>query len=94
MFLKRASSQSLDRLLSPLQHEEASVKMFDHLVEDNDLKPVMVKYGLKLPEDLVFIREQIVGPSNSVAGHTQQVRSYWCWGGWDGQYRGNTHIHQ
>lgn len=52
--------------------------MFDHLVEDNDLMPAMKKHGLKLPEDLVFIREQIVGPSNSDAGQTQKVKH---WGG-------------
>lgn len=45
--------------------------MFDHLVEDNQLKPVMKRHGLKLPQDLVFIREQIVGPSKGDAGQTQ-----------------------
>lgn len=49
--------------------------MFDHLVKENDLQPVMKKYGLKLPEDLVFIREQIVGPSSSGAGDTQEVKN-------------------
>lgn len=78
VFVKRAGSQSLDQVFSPLQHEQASVEMFDHLVEVNGLKPVMVKYGLKLPEDLVFIREQIVGPSSSGAGNTKQVRN-WQW---------------
>lgn len=68
----------LDQVLFPLQHEEASVKMFDHLVKDNDLMPAMKKHGLELPEDLVFIREQIVGPSNSDAGQTQKVKH---WGG-------------
>lgn len=52
--------------------------MFKHLVEDNDLLPVMERHGLKLPEDLVFIREQIEGPSDSNAGQTQKVKS----GGW------------
>ncbi|XP_077937854.1 deoxynucleoside triphosphate triphosphohydrolase SAMHD1-like [Gasterosteus aculeatus] len=44
------------------KHEDASVKMFDHLVADNDLQPVMKEHGLKLPEDLDFIKEQIAGP--------------------------------
>ncbi|XP_077937825.1 deoxynucleoside triphosphate triphosphohydrolase SAMHD1 [Gasterosteus aculeatus] len=44
------------------KHEDASVKMFDHLVADNDLQPVMEEHGLKLPEDLDFIKEQIAGP--------------------------------
>ncbi|XP_075902012.1 deoxynucleoside triphosphate triphosphohydrolase SAMHD1 [Nelusetta ayraudi] len=54
------------------KHEEASVKMFEHLVEDNNLTPVMEGHGLKLPQDLIFIREQIVGPSNRDAGQTQK----------------------
>lgn len=37
--------------------------MFDHLVEENDLK--MEQHGLVLPEDLNFIKEQINGPTNS-----------------------------
>lgn len=52
--------------------------MFEHLVEDNELTPVMEKHGLKLPQDLVFIREQIVGPPNRDAGPTQEVKH---WGG-------------
>lgn len=50
-----------------LQHEEASVKMFDHLVESNNLEPMMTNHGLVLEEDLVFIKELIVGPLNSQA---------------------------
>lgn len=52
------------------------MKMFDHLVEDNKLMPVMERHGLKLPEDLVFIREQIVGPPKSDAGQTQKVKQW------------------
>ncbi|XP_036386416.1 deoxynucleoside triphosphate triphosphohydrolase SAMHD1-like [Megalops cyprinoides] len=44
------------------KHEKASVQMFDHLVQVNNLEPVMEQYGLVLPEDLVFIKEQIAGP--------------------------------
>ncbi|XP_037098954.1 deoxynucleoside triphosphate triphosphohydrolase SAMHD1 [Syngnathus acus] len=44
------------------KHEEASLKMFDHLVEKNDLKPQMEQHGLVLPEDLDFIKELIAGP--------------------------------
>ncbi|XP_077937859.1 deoxynucleoside triphosphate triphosphohydrolase SAMHD1-like [Gasterosteus aculeatus] len=39
------------------KHEKASVEMFDHLVADNDLKPVMEEHGLVLPVDLDFIKE-------------------------------------
>lgn len=44
------------------KHEKASLDMFDYLVNDNGLKPVMEKHGLVLPEDLDFIKEQIAGP--------------------------------
>ncbi|XP_062871158.1 deoxynucleoside triphosphate triphosphohydrolase SAMHD1-like [Trichomycterus rosablanca] len=44
------------------KHENASVEMFDHLVQANNLEHVMMEYGLSLPDDLVFIKEQIAGP--------------------------------
>ncbi|XP_072557903.1 deoxynucleoside triphosphate triphosphohydrolase SAMHD1-like isoform X1 [Paramormyrops kingsleyae] len=44
------------------KHEKASVEMFKHMVKVNNLKVDMEKYNLKLPEDLVFIIEQIDGP--------------------------------
>ncbi|XP_072557910.1 deoxynucleoside triphosphate triphosphohydrolase SAMHD1-like isoform X3 [Paramormyrops kingsleyae] len=44
------------------KHEKASVEMFKHMVKVNKLKVDMEKYNLKLPEDLVFIIEQINGP--------------------------------
>lgn len=54
------------------KHETASLAMFDHLVNDNGLKPVMEQHGLVLPEDLDFIKEQIVGPldTNAAQGQT------------------------
>ncbi|XP_076023306.1 deoxynucleoside triphosphate triphosphohydrolase SAMHD1-like isoform X2 [Genypterus blacodes] len=47
------------------KHEQASIHMFNYLVEDNDLKPVMEQHGLVLPEDLDFIKEQIAGPMDT-----------------------------
>ncbi|XP_069508218.1 deoxynucleoside triphosphate triphosphohydrolase SAMHD1 [Ambystoma mexicanum] len=47
------------------KHEVASVEMFDHLIACNGLQEVMKGYGLSLPEDLVFIKEQIAGPAAS-----------------------------
>lgn len=44
------------------KHEMASVKMFDYLVKVNKLEEEMEKYGLVLPKDLDFIKEQIAGP--------------------------------
>ncbi|KAJ8016325.1 hypothetical protein DPEC_G00006020 [Dallia pectoralis] len=47
---------------SQWKHETASLAMFDHLVCVNNLEPVMKKHGLILPDDLIFIKEQITGP--------------------------------
>lgn len=54
------------------QHEMASLAMFDYLVNDNDLKPVMEQHGLVLPEDLDFIKEQIAGPLDTNAAKGQK----------------------
>uniref|UniRef100_A0A3Q1F6B2 Deoxynucleoside triphosphate triphosphohydrolase SAMHD1-like n=1 Tax=Acanthochromis polyacanthus TaxID=80966 RepID=A0A3Q1F6B2_9TELE len=47
------------------KHEDASVDMFDHLVEENGLKPLMKLYGLnpygEKENDLKFITEMIQG---------------------------------
>uniref|UniRef100_A0A8C8C6K5 Deoxynucleoside triphosphate triphosphohydrolase SAMHD1 n=1 Tax=Oncorhynchus tshawytscha TaxID=74940 RepID=A0A8C8C6K5_ONCTS len=50
---------------SKWNHEEASLAMFDHLVCENALEPAMKEHGLVLPDDLVFIKEQIAGPQNT-----------------------------
>ncbi|XP_035244256.1 deoxynucleoside triphosphate triphosphohydrolase SAMHD1-like isoform X3 [Anguilla anguilla] len=44
------------------KHEMASVQMFDYLLQENYLPPVMEQHGLILPEDLDFIKELIAGP--------------------------------
>ncbi|KAM4737378.1 deoxynucleoside triphosphate triphosphohydrolase SAMHD1-like [Anableps anableps] len=54
------------------KHEAASLKMFDHLVDDNGLGPVMEEHGLVLPEDLDFIKEQIAGPMESSSGQGEK----------------------
>ncbi|KAK0136110.1 Deoxynucleoside triphosphate triphosphohydrolase SAMHD1 [Merluccius polli] len=59
------------------KHETASLAMFDYLVKDNALEPVMKEHGLVLPDDLIFIKEQIAGPLDSI--HSPD-------GGW--QYEG------
>ncbi|KAJ8361321.1 hypothetical protein SKAU_G00178460 [Synaphobranchus kaupii] len=46
------------------EHEEASVQMFDHMVNVNSLKPVMESHGLDYTEDLLFIKELIAGPQH------------------------------
>nr|XP_060628356.1 deoxynucleoside triphosphate triphosphohydrolase SAMHD1 [Anolis sagrei ordinatus] len=47
------------------KHEDASVQMFEHLISSNKLRPEMESYGLKLNEDIPFIKEQIAGPIES-----------------------------
>ncbi|XP_036178206.1 deoxynucleoside triphosphate triphosphohydrolase SAMHD1 isoform X2 [Myotis myotis] len=44
------------------KHEQGSVDMFEHLINSNDLKPIMEWYGLIPEEDITFIKEQITGP--------------------------------
>ncbi|XP_056279077.1 deoxynucleoside triphosphate triphosphohydrolase SAMHD1 isoform X2 [Pseudoliparis swirei] len=51
------------------KHEKASLDMFDYLVADNQLQPLMERHGLVLPDDLDFIKEQIGGPEAPARGH-------------------------
>ncbi|XP_049437953.1 deoxynucleoside triphosphate triphosphohydrolase SAMHD1-like isoform X2 [Epinephelus fuscoguttatus] len=44
------------------KHDDASLQMFDHLVERNGLEEEMERYGLVLPQDQTFIKEMIAGP--------------------------------
>ncbi|KAL3063932.1 hypothetical protein OYC64_000278 [Pagothenia borchgrevinki] len=67
MFIPKATRPPgpLGEKMEDWKHEDASVEMFDHLVKSNkDLKEMMEKYGLKLPEDLVFIKEIIKPPAD------------------------------
>lgn len=53
--------------------------MFDHLVKVNGLEEVMVHHGLTLPDDLIFIKEQIAGPlDNSVLDSSVRTRVVCC----------------
>lgn len=54
------------------KHETASLSMFDHLVEENGLRPIMEQHGLVLPEDLDFIKEQIAGPLQNTASQSDK----------------------
>ena len=47
-----------------LQHEQASVMMFEHLVTSNRLDGEFEHYGL-METDITFIKEQIAGPLES-----------------------------
>uniref|UniRef100_A0AAZ1XAM0 HD/PDEase domain-containing protein n=1 Tax=Oreochromis aureus TaxID=47969 RepID=A0AAZ1XAM0_OREAU len=62
---------------SVLHHEDASIFMFDHLVDDNNLKPVMNKCGLITEgdneNDLVFIKEMIKGSLKNSSPQNEQL---------------------
>ncbi|XP_028266488.1 deoxynucleoside triphosphate triphosphohydrolase SAMHD1-like [Parambassis ranga] len=47
------------------KHENASVQMFDHMVETNNLQSSMELYGLNLQTDLKFIKEMIDPPKKT-----------------------------
>lgn len=49
--------------------------MFKHLLEENELQPVMEEHGLVLPDDLLFIEEQIAGPLDADAAQGHKVLS-------------------
>ncbi|XP_067904713.1 deoxynucleoside triphosphate triphosphohydrolase SAMHD1 [Heterodontus francisci] len=44
------------------KHEDASLSMFEHLIQSNGLEGDLMNHGLVLADDLVFIKEQIRGP--------------------------------
>ncbi|XP_070600999.1 deoxynucleoside triphosphate triphosphohydrolase SAMHD1 isoform X2 [Erythrolamprus reginae] len=50
------------------KHEQASVQMFEYLIDSNNLKPEMIEYGLKLDEDIHFIKELIASPVEEKMG--------------------------
>uniref|UniRef100_A0A3Q3GDJ0 HD domain-containing protein n=1 Tax=Labrus bergylta TaxID=56723 RepID=A0A3Q3GDJ0_9LABR len=54
-------SHLYDGLFLP-KHENGSCDMLDHLLKENNLEPVMEKYGLKPEDDIIFIKEMIAGP--------------------------------
>ncbi|XP_063321087.1 deoxynucleoside triphosphate triphosphohydrolase SAMHD1-like [Pelmatolapia mariae] len=68
MFMPEASDEEW-------KHEEASIKMFDYLLKENGLKPVMELYGLEIKNekenDLVFIKGMIDDTQKKTAQHEQ-----------------------
>jgi HD superfamily phosphohydrolase len=50
----------IPRYNSEWKHEDASIKMFEHLIDDNKLKPLFLEYGLD-DNDVTFIKELIKG---------------------------------
>ena len=46
-----------------VQHEMASVSMFDHLVQVNNMQEHFTQYGFT-DKDILFIKELIAGPQD------------------------------
>ncbi|XP_065817363.1 deoxynucleoside triphosphate triphosphohydrolase SAMHD1-like isoform X7 [Labrus bergylta] len=59
--MRRNRKLRKEEKLEEWKHEKGSCDMLDHLLKENNLKPVMEKYGLK-PKDVTFIKEMIAGP--------------------------------
>ena len=57
-----------------LQHEQASVAMFDHLIEVNKLKREFDQYGIT-EKDLKFVKEQIAGPIDTEQCSSSEMQS-------------------
>ncbi len=49
------------RCVTTTQHEQGSVDMLEHLIDSNELWPVLRQYDIT-SEDLEFVKELIVGP--------------------------------
>ncbi|KAM6924387.1 deoxynucleoside triphosphate triphosphohydrolase SAMHD1-like [Xenentodon cancila] len=63
------------------KHEDASLDMFDHLVVTNDLKSVMESCGLKPDEDLIFIKELILGRPLKPGSSENTASKPWSYAG-------------
>jgi hypothetical protein len=61
-FVKKANPKS------DWTHEINSIKMLDHLIKENDLMPMLKKLGGLDEQDILFIKEMIVGPIDESTG--------------------------
>ncbi|XP_029912104.1 deoxynucleoside triphosphate triphosphohydrolase SAMHD1-like [Myripristis murdjan] len=59
--VKKQEKHSSNDIDEKWRHEDASIMMFDHMVEVNELKKEMEEYKLLLDKDLEFIKQLIVG---------------------------------
>uniref|UniRef100_A0A3P9AYQ0 HD domain-containing protein n=1 Tax=Maylandia zebra TaxID=106582 RepID=A0A3P9AYQ0_9CICH len=69
----------MDAIKRDKKHEKASIEMFKHLLDQNGLKEVMKKYGLKVDEDgtdLVFIEEMIEKPQDKKPQNDKSVSNW------------------
>ncbi|XP_065817346.1 uncharacterized protein [Labrus bergylta] len=75
LFLPKALEKK--RKLKKWKHENGSCDMLDHLLKENNLEPVMEKYGLKPEEDITFIKEMIAGPLQQSKEQEASSPHYW-----------------
>lgn len=49
------------------EHEHASADMLDHIIQTYNMKPVFEQYGIRVPQDITFVKSLITGyqPDNS-----------------------------
>uniref|UniRef100_A0A3P9AZB8 Uncharacterized protein n=1 Tax=Maylandia zebra TaxID=106582 RepID=A0A3P9AZB8_9CICH len=74
----------MDAIKRDKKHEKASIEMFKHLLDQNGLKEVMKKYGLKVDEDgtdLVFIEEMIEKPQDKKPQNDPRKSQKWPYKG-------------
>lgn len=56
-------------------HEDSSIKIFDHMLEENKLRPVLSELGNIDERDLIFIKEAIAGPLDNATGLPLKIES-------------------
>ncbi|XP_073670674.1 deoxynucleoside triphosphate triphosphohydrolase SAMHD1-like [Paramisgurnus dabryanus] len=58
---REAEEEKQSQECSKWTHEKGSVNMFQYMVDENTLKPIMEEHGLIVEEDIKFIKELIEG---------------------------------
>lgn len=43
------------------EHEQASADMLDHIIQTHNMKPVFEQYGIRVPQDITFVKSLITG---------------------------------
>ncbi|XP_059091615.1 deoxynucleoside triphosphate triphosphohydrolase SAMHD1-like [Tigriopus californicus] len=60
-------------------HEDLSIAMFNHLIEENNLRPKLKELGDLNEDDLLFVKEQIAGPICKETGLPDHRASHESW---------------
>ena len=63
-------------------HEDMSLKMLDHLIQSNNLSPILEDLGDLKEQDWIFVKELIFGPlDQNKTGNGNQVDQLWNYKG-------------